>query len=1122
VARNPHGHVVDPVFERVATDLALYALSTRGDAAATDYWAGYRPGPQAPMGPSMSLETAWQDDGGVYLFCAHTCADPPAFLAALDNWLAVHAPDRGVRYLWIDEPDRPQVWKPADLRARKVGAGSSTQWQVTRECRFVLSGYSLVIPAEALLVQRYGGAAGFWLYTGQLVLSAPQGANFASGLGSARLLLIGPSLGAWEADLALGAAGNPSPARLATQLRYAIVEPEATTGPRTVAMPLLREDDSSLVGDLSFDPLHPALPARTAIRLQSTTGSNPPPLDSYLRTPLGHPVTLTPMPESTWPARLVFNTSPGSDGVEHYLTADGAFVPGTPAADPRFAFGLSGLEYVDLPSVSAICRFVAGQPAFADANGALTDAATTAHIAVFADGPAEPGFVYFAQPELAPWFATGAGFLPSQPVPAATLPGSPGSALPVGCFGGISAVDTADAARLERAVLAPARRSRIAGDPPPGPAIQCVTPQGFRATVAAGGAGWDELVVASFPDAQIKVLAFTEVSPGLRGRLQATDVFMVITDPRALYEHASVRYRVDPLVLRQLEAADVPHDVIDRIAQRVVPTYPVFNTERELRALIEDAAGTYMDLVLSFAGLFKLTMDGWTFQLSPHSWRTDGESPTMLLIKLGAGSIDELVTEPAAWTTLGSAGDLLATQTRLGAIVAAAAGASPDSPQGRFFRTVLSDPRWSGLLFFNAPIAAAELPEQMRFVTAGIDPERFCAQHVALGQTPLIVTSGQVRLGRTPASALIQYVDETELAPTTTVSFDFVTQRLEVEFVGGALTGLSTTVQLIINQLFGSRLTRLDPVGGNSLTITGSYQRQDDVPGYRFGLDRRAVYQTETAVLDTIEVLGVAVRTRRAPDDASTVVVEFGLEGNLRFAQLGDFDLFSYGPQDVVPEVGQPEDGYLRFADLVVTMAFPVADPLDQTFTADEGRLRVDLANSRARRGSLAAGFPVTVTGVVAVPAGDVRPRDLGYAPVLAPLDQVPLTAPWYGLAMRLDLGTLGALGDAAGLTATLLAGWMPGTPDHSDLVYCGLKLPGLDDSGWPVQGVLRLGFRGYEFVVDRSGETPAFLLVMQGLALSVLGWRFPPRRADLVVFGDPEQSRATSLGWYGAYPLED
>jgi hypothetical protein len=783
--------------------------------------------------------------------------------------------------------------------------------------------------------------------------------------------------------------------------------------------------------------------------------------------------------------------------------------------------GLTGTEYVALPE-GALCRFVAGQPAATGPDGRLADTGTTAYLDPLPGAPGL-GLIYYAQPDLAPWFAVDAmderGFLPARALPTAELPAwtdppAPGTGVPAGCFSGIAAADAAAAAWLERAVLGPARRDRITDAIDDGQPVHVVTPQGIRARVKAGRGGWDEFVVATFPGAPVEDLAFVDVSIGLRSTLQASELFLVAANADVFMGEASVRYLLDRNGLAELVRRGVPPEVVTALAALRDRPY---DNEKAFKHDATPLAGGYLAEVLRVAGLLKASIDGWTFQLSPRAWRSE-ESPTVMLVKLSHRTLADLVADRAAWTWPAVAGDQKATGKALDDLIEAAAAAGADTPEGRFYREIVTNPRWTGVLFVNAPIAGADLPDEMRFVLAGVDEDRFFAHHVGFSFTPVQVANGVVIKGRTPAFGLIRYVDDRELAPETTVPFAFVTQRLEARFAGNAVAALSARVQLVVNELFGSRLTRLDPVGGNSLTLDGSYQRHGAVPGYRFSLHQPAVYATDGAALQSIEVLGVAVRARRGSADAATASVEFALDGNLRFAELPDFDLFSYGPQAAAPEGALPADGYLRYEDLIVTMTFPVDDPASASFVSSEDRIRVDVASSLARDGSLAAAFPVAVTGVVAVPAGAARPADLGYLPVLAPIDQVPLTPPWYGLTLRLDLGSLGPLANGGALSATLLAAWSPSSEIMT--VYCGLKLPlaeGLD-AGWPVQGVVRIGFGGAEFIVDRSAPDPAYLLRLSRLAVSVLGASFPPGRTDVLIFGDPQAKQSTTVGWYGAY----
>jgi hypothetical protein len=1144
----------EPVFDRVAGPPALYALSSRGEAAAPGYWAGYRPSRTLPLTPSLTLDTAWRDPGGVYLFCGRTPADAVAFQVALDELLGRISPGGAVRMLWLDDPNAAAAdWTPATLLATATGQGAGIRWTVSQPARFAAGDHAVVVRNSAGMALAGGATAAVRLAGADIMsLSAP-GGDYPSVDGSVSLPLTGRGVGAWAAQLSLNRSTDKplALAGLESQFRYSIADPQELDpgapgpGTRTVRMPLLRPYTGEVIGPMTFDPVNIRVPDRTAIGL-GLTGRPKPVLGSYLRSPLGHPLTLTPAADgSPWPARLVFNLAVpgGSAGPPCYLTLDGAFELASPAGDPRLAFGLSGLEYADFRGRPATCRFVAGQPAFADAAGELTDAATTAYLDLLPGQAGGPSLIYCAQSDLAPWYSAASpdasGFLAPIELPAATLPGwptaAPGPGVPAGCYESVDPAELDAAGWLDAAVLAPARRAAIGGGAPAmAVAVRAVTPQGMLATADANRAGWNELQVGSFPGARIPDLAFTDVSAELRGALQASELCMVIADPAELLRNASVRYRLTPKELDLLRAADVPEVIVSELNRQLGPNFPTFANETAFTARVGPIAGTYLPDVLEVAGQLRVTLDDWTFQLSPRSWRVREHSPdsfTIMLVKFSGRPVADLAADPAAWTWPKAAGDPAVTSGLLAGMVKEAAAAPPDSPDGRFYAGVLADPRWTGVLFLNAPVVTGELPDELRFVTAGIDTGNFYAQHIALTRTPVeLIPGGHVSLGRTDASGLIRYVDATELAPERTVPFAFVTQRLEVAFAGGTISELDAQVQLVVNELFGSRLTRLDPVGGNSLTLTGAYQWQDGVPGYRFALDRTAVYATDGAALESVEVLGAAVRTVAVDGQQDRVAVEFGLGGKLRFTELPFFDLFSYGPQlGVAGDDGPLTDGYLRFDDLTVTMSFPAARPKEQDFTVDEGRLSIDLAGSQPRPGSLAAAFPVRVTGVVAVPAqagesDGQRPEDLGFAPVLAPVEQVPLRPPWYGLAMRLDLGSLGQLADSAGLTVTLLAGWMPGTDPDNPPVYCGLRLAtaGATDLNLPVQGVLRLGFRGFEFIVDRSGQTPSYLLKLQRLALSVLGWSFPPGQSDVLVFGNPESSDATTVGWYAAYTSPD
>ncbi|MBE9499742.1 hypothetical protein IHE61_20910 [Streptomyces sp. GKU 257-1] len=928
-------------------------------------------------------------------------------------------------------------------------------------------------------------------------------------------------------------------------------------------MPLLCQDGCALRARLTFDPLFPLEPDRTALSLLAPGVPAPSALRSLLTTTLGGRVWLTPVAETPtrWPARLVFAGSPrlvdDPSDPEVYLTPDGAFrlraetCPGTGAA--RLALGLSGLEYVDVRD-GALVLFRSGHPAYFSAGGdaALGALATTAHVALLPDGAGQ--LVYYAQPAQSPLYSvrqSGTGFLSLHEMPAAVLGAFEAGAspvFPIGVYQGIERRLIPHAAVLEHAALAPARRSLLpvpdSTDEPDAPAVLVVTPSGLLARLTAEGTGWRQVVLASLPGAPEDQLTLSTVGPRLRKLLQSTEVFAAVTNVDEFFEHSSVGYRVDDAVRASLRGEGVPAEVIDAIGQAAGTR--AYETEKAFRAQLGSATidprthADYLDTLLSVAGQLKAVLQEWTFQLSPRSWRTDAASRTVMLIKYASRTLIELAGNTSAWgwpeAACHTAGGPSATRDLVLGILDDArerAAVDPSGPYARFLREVADNPAWNGVLVLNAPVVAAELPKELRFVTTGIDTGSFFAHHIGFSCTPFDSTADGLVLGQTAAFGLIAYDDPVDLhVEPGGAEFAVKTQHLSARFANSALADFTAYVELMVNNLFGSPLTKRSPKSGNNLLLHGAYQRQNGTASYAFVLVGSNDFTVDRSVLVGVEVLGVQAQTATESVDAGTLSVDFVLDGDLRFAELENADLFSYGPEAALPNPGeQAFDGHLRFSNLVVTLSFPLADPGRQSFTTTYDRLTFDLVGSAARARSLAECFPARLTSAVAnpVPDPDAGPRgktpeDLGYTGVLVPtVDAVLLSPPWFGLEFTLDLGTLGALAGSAGLQATLLVAWSPGTTDEQP-VYFGLRLAGADaaDTTWPLQGVLKLGFRGFELTTYESSGAGGdvrrgYLLRLRHLALSVLALSLPPGDLDVLVFADPDGTGRT-VGWLAAY----
>lgn len=1155
----------------------LYALSSSGDAAPVPFWGGYLPSANAAFGPTATLDDAWRDAGGTYLFLPVAPADPAAFTAALAELLARLSPAGEVRLLWLENPNAlPALWRLTPLLARAGGSGPAIAWSVARAAQLALGEYAVDLTAGTAMTQADPQALGWGIAFAGAGFAAPGGV-YTAGAGSVWLPLAGATVGCLRAQLTLPADGHDHLAALRTQLCFGAPQDDGTPGDgvELLGMPVIAQAADPLTLHLSFDPLHPLTAARTRLGFFPDDGSGTAPaLPATLRSSRGYPTTLTPLAGGAplRAAQLAFGRTPlvvgDASAFSWHLAPDGTFAlavqppSGVTVDRHRVLLGRSGLEYAALPAVGgAYACFQAGRPALAlgaaphpqpSEAGAplLSDAATTAHMTVLAPTSAAAGLLYYAQPVQAPLYAGAsaslpAGFLGYVELPSATLPswasgaGDPPATVPVAPLAGVAPADGPLAERVE-AVLAPARR--LALGPPPTAAdaavtAPAVTPQGLL--VEVGGTAIERVVVATMGTDALQRLELTAAGPKLRGVLGSAELFAVIANPDAYMADSSVRYRLDDAGLAIAQARGVPPGVIALLRPIVTPggRARTFDDEASFVAAVRATAPTYVELLCELAGDLQARLSDWVVQLSPRAWRRPSaqagasDAPTIMLLKYARRSLEQLAQDGAAWPWPEAAalphGGVEATQAELRRIFDAARARAEDpsvpddDPYAAFYRDVVADPGWNGVLFLNAPVAAGRLPAALQFVTAGVDPDRFYAHHVGFSATPVALDGGAIATRQTAAFGLIDYDDPHDLTLSAherePVPFAFKTLRLTARFANAALAGFAARGELLVNELFAARLAKLDPTHGNNLVLSGSLQTaRGGAPTYAFALEGRNRYGTTATMLDTLDVTSVQVQSRDGAAGAGAATTRFLLAGQLRFAEPPRFDAFGYGPQAQLGE----RDGWLSFDGLAVDMTFPLGVAGRQMFATDLTGVRLDAGTSRARPNALVTRFPLTLTGLVSAPAGQ-RPEDLGYVSIAAQMEQTPLRGPWFGLAYTLDLGTLGTLADDAPLRLGLLAAWGPAQEDGERPAYLGLLLPGYRDGsfGWPLQGVLRLGFRSFEF---ETAEDPAgvrsYALRLRRLALSVLGLSFPPGTADLVLFGDGGDPQRRVVGWYGAY----
>jgi hypothetical protein len=831
-----------------------------------------------------------------------------------------------------------------------------------------------------------------------------------------------------------------------------------------------------------------------------------------------------------------------------YMTPDGDWkvvAPTGPAgATVDVVLGLSGLEFARVAD-GATMTFVADSPSYAlgfgpsGASGAVSltascpgsqEAVTTAWTYFPAGtGPVGLDYGYFSQPREAGMFTQAgadpvlgqlalraAGFPPGPGVlgaPAAGFPAAPytsaTAAPPAADWGHVATL-------FEDQVLLPERSRaidelnsiRTGAAAPPGATAVAVTPQGLRSEFSLDYSQWHSLELAKAAGESVRL---AEIDGSLRTALLSSELFLVVSDPEALEDHlAASSYRITDDVLTEAQERGVPAQVITLAGMLLGWTAATLEQFRyELTKVIGEANfDSYGAIFVELAANVELTIDDWTFDLTPRRWSADPARPTIAIIKFTGASLADLAADWNLWTDpRGFNRDPAATAAVLGQIVADA-GAAGDY----FADTVVRD--WNGVLFLNVPVRGDSFPPELRGLAAGMSGE-LLAHHVGVNGSPVHVTK-EVETGDSSLFALLDYRDPGDLVYEGK-PYAFKVLSLHVEFANSHITGFGSQIELMTGELFGERSTIVGGEHGDNLLFSGTWQRHDAQSSYSFRTSGPSLFLLDSEVVASVTVQGAEFATVVEEPTEDRVVSLFKLGGVVRFRALGEFDVFSFGTtgEESDAAIGAPG---LAVAGLAIRMT---ATGTEVDFAFEVTEATIDLGASRTRPDSLYARFPLKATGLL---QGDesARPADAGYMPVGSPLTPGSLAGRWYAIAADLDLGSAGGLAAKADLTASLLAAWSPADDGYD--VQVGLRLPGSQggSSALTILGPLKLDIGNIRFLRDVS--TRAFLLRLESIALGFLSLKLPPGgRTNLLLFGNPDPAATTNrLGWYGAYRKEE
>jgi hypothetical protein len=589
--------------------------------------------------------------------------------------------------------------------------------------------------------------------------------------------------------------------------------------------------------------------------------------------------------------------------------------------------------------------------------------------------------------------------------------------------------------------------------------------------------------------------------------------------------------------------------------------------------------------LFAFAGPDQtINIAGWPFSLSPAGTAATNGTPPIVIQKFYPGqSIADLVNDVSLWSQPDVFNDpngftAAQAQAYLQELIQQACESvysESDCPNGvpsgqpdtkslyYNFYQVVTDKNFSGLLAVNANMQLDKLPVAIKAVTGGMTkpgadgPESniaaFRVHHVgvAINDTAEWATP---RLAQSSLFGLVDYekpaADSSALtAGGLAVNYNFEVEYLRALFTNSELNSFSCKINLTINNLFGTDVTLdkesntelLGQVSGddsNVVIITGSYQSQGDPDEgdstgqgvYSFIAEGNFPFTfAENKYLKDITLTKLQFSfDQEVPDDSaglaattstSNIQASFGIWGSMQFNEYKALDIFSFDK--------------LTFNDLGITVSFdlivpaPPASPSTQdlALTFSPGDLRLDLANSPAKKGdtSLLSLLPFKLKSFLynQHPA-EQTVSDLNYTA----LRSIPLDPGFtlidqfnYGLIFDLDLGSLGALvGSLEAFKFSFLVGWL--TDDTDGGIAFGVQLPEADGKlEIKIEGVLELAIEYFQlkYVTPTDGSDNMLVVGLNNSYMKVLGQRLPPTGLiDFALFAPT--TGAARIGWLAAF----
>ena len=449
-------------------------------------------------------------------------------------------------------------------------------------------------------------------------------------------------------------------------------------------------------------------------------------------------------------------------------------------------------------------------------------------------------------------------------------------------------------------------------------------------------------------------------------------------------------------------------------------------------------------------------IDGWQIRLSAENWCSDAA----VIIKYNTSTA--LTDDPGIKKLLENI------------LEDAYNGSGEINPGYEEFVKSVTEPSFEGILLLNAQASAENLPEEVKAIAGTIDPERLRAAYTVIDRSRVSVENNALYFSRTSLSGLIAYKDDEITGNGDGKEYLFRTVKLDVLFENSRVVDFSCKAELLPTILLGEKLQ--SPM---CLIVSGRLEESAGVSVYRFALEDEVKYSVGDSVIDSITVRSVNL----SADSTRSV---FRLTADAAFAKYDNCDVFSYER--------------LRINGICLIMA------KDRDIYADYADMSIAAADSEKRDGSLAETFGTEIRQYL-MTQSTKSPDELGFDSITCPVKQGSMDTGWSGIIHKIPLGTSGALGENGMLDFEFITAW------KGKNSYIGIRLSGIFQKSFSVQGILQLGFTSMEL---KTNTDNSLCFMLHNLALKAFGLSFPQKSADLYIFGEYGKT-----GWYLGYAEE-